>query len=71
MKKQILDDYKLLEISPRYIVDESGEKKEVILDISTFEKLLEQLEDLYLGRMAEQALAEKSEFSDFEEKIAL
>lgn len=60
MKKNIL------EISPRYIVDSSGKKTEVVLDISTFEQMLESIEDLYFGLKAEQALAE-GEFIDFDE----
>ena len=59
MKKNIL------EISPRYIVDSTGKKTEVILDVSTFEKILESLEDLYFGLQAEKALQE--EYIDFDE----
>ncbi len=55
-----------LEISPRYIVDSSGKKTEVVLDISTFEKMLSSLEDMYLGIKAEQALQD-GEFLDFDE----
>ena len=55
-----------LEIAPRYIIDSSGKKTEVILDISTFERMLENLEDLYFGLQAEQALRE-GEFIDFDE----
>lgn len=43
----------ILEIKPRYIIDSSGKKTKVILDISTFEHLLESLEDLYFGLQAE------------------
>lgn len=60
MKKEIL------EISPRYIVDSSGKKTEVILDVSTFERLLESLEDLHFGLQAEKTLKE-GEFIDFDE----
>ncbi len=60
MKKEIL------RISPRYIVDSMGKRTEVILDISTFEKMLENLEDFYFGLQAEQALKE-GEFIDFDE----
>jgi len=63
MKKETLET---LEISPRYIVDSTGKKTEVILDISTFERMLESLEDLYFGLQAEQALQE-GEFIDFDE----
>ena len=55
-----------LEISPRYIIDGMGKKTEVILDISTFEKMLESLEDLYFGLHAEQVL-QAGEFIDFDE----
>ena len=60
MKKKVLD------ISPRYIVDSAGKKTEVILDILTFERMLESLEDLYFGLQAEKALDE-GEFIDFDE----
>jgi predicted DNA-binding protein len=56
----------VLKISPRYIVDSMGKKTEVILDISTFEQMLENLEDSYFSLQAEQAL-EKGEFIDFDE----
>ncbi len=60
MKKQVL------EISPKYIVDETGKKTEVVLDISTFEQMLESLEDFYFGLEAEKFL-ESGEFVDFDE----
>lgn len=56
----------MLEISPRYIVDSAGKKTEVVLDISTFEQMLESLEDLYFGLQAEKALQE-GDFIDFDE----
>ena len=60
MKKDILH------ISPKYIVDATGKKTEVVLDITTFEQLLENLEDLYYGARAKEALTE-GEFLDFDE----
>jgi len=54
MKKQDL------EISPRYIVDNTGKKTEVILDIATFETMLENLEDTYFGLEAKKVSSEKS-----------
>lgn len=57
---------KSLEISPRYIVDDSGKKTEVILDVSTFEQMLEIVEDAYLGSKAKRAMGE-GEFIDFDE----
>lgn len=60
MKKEIL------EIAPKYIVDNTGKKTAVILEIATFEDMLERLEDMYFGLKAEQALQE-DEFLDFNE----
>ena len=57
---------KKIEIEPRYIVDNLGKKKEVILNIKTFEKILEQLEEMYLIKEAKKALKE-DEFVDFKE----
>ena len=45
-------------------MDDSGKKKEVILDIKIYEKLLEELEDYYLGSEAEKAFKD-SDFIDF------
>jgi len=55
-----------MDIEPRYIVDSTGKKIEVVLDISTFEKMVEKLEDSYFGEQAERAL-EEGEFIDFDE----
>ena len=60
MKKQFL------EISPRFIVDDSGKKTEVVLDITTYEQMLEYLEDLYFGLKAKEAFQE-DEYIDFHE----
>jgi len=49
-------------ITPQYIVDTAGKKTGVILDISTFEQLLEEIEDLYFGSLAHKALQEESEY---------
>ncbi|MFH1831988.1 MAG: hypothetical protein ABH827_04290 [bacterium] len=39
-------------IQGQYIVNERGEKTSIILNIKTFEKLLEELEDAHLGKVA-------------------
>lgn len=54
-----------LEIKPRYIVDSHGKKVAVILDIATFECMLENLENLYFGLQAKQVL-KQAEFIDFD-----
>lgn len=61
MKKHEFD------ISPQFIIDKTGKKTGVLLDISTFENMLEKLEELYLGLTAEHILENEKEFSDFEE----
>jgi hypothetical protein len=37
---------KINDLNPQYITDEKGEKKSVILPISEFEELIEDIEDL-------------------------
>ena len=39
---------KLEQLHPQFIVDEKGEKKSVILSISDFQELIDDLEDLTL-----------------------
>jgi predicted DNA-binding protein len=48
-------------ITPQYIVDNAGKKTGVILDISAFEQLLEEIEDLYFASVAHQALQNEDE----------
>lgn len=48
-------------IVPQYITDAKGNKTGVILDIKTFNLLLEEMEDMYLGSLAEVALQDASE----------
>ncbi|OGB86287.1 hypothetical protein A3J41_01535 [candidate division TM6 bacterium RIFCSPHIGHO2_12_FULL_38_8] len=45
-----------LNIAPQYVTDISGKKTAVLIDIKTFENILEQLEDRYFGQKAEKAL---------------
>jgi hypothetical protein len=56
-----------LELKPEYIVDKTGKKIKVILDISRFEDVVEKLEDFYFGLMSEKAIKEKEEFVDWQE----
>ncbi len=43
-------------LKPQYIVDKTGKKTAVILDINSFEKLLEEIEDGYFGSLAQKNL---------------
>lgn len=49
------------EIQPQYIVDNEGNRTAVILKIDQFERLMEDLEDFYLGKLAEAALENDTE----------
>ncbi len=48
-------------LSPQYIVDKKGKKTAVILNIDSFEKLLEEIEDIYFGSLAKAALEQEEE----------
>ncbi len=61
MKKHFLD------IHPQFIVDQTGKKTGVIMNIETFEELIEKIEDLYFGALAHQNLQDKAKFQNFEE----
>ena len=45
---------------PRYIIDKTGKKVAVILDVHVYEQLLEVIEDFCLGKMAQEALQSES-----------
>jgi hypothetical protein len=63
----------LSKITPQYIIDKAGKKTGVILDIVSFEKLLEEIEDIYFGSVAQKALQEEDEYithSDVTKKLA-
>ena len=54
-------------IKPQYIFDRTGSKTAVILDIQTFENLLEAVEDSYLSALGEEILKTETEFIDLDE----
>ena len=56
MKTSVLET-----ITPQYIVDDSGKRTSVILDMKTFNLIMEDLEDLYDIREAEKILAKGEE----------
>lgn len=63
----------LSKIIPQYIVDKAGKKTGVILDILAYEQLLEKIEDIYFGSIAQKALKEEGKFishHDVKKKIA-
>jgi PHD/YefM family antitoxin component YafN of YafNO toxin-antitoxin module len=48
-------------ITPQYIIDSTGKKTSVVLDLKTFNLIMEDLEDLYDIREAEKILARGQE----------
>lgn len=44
---------------PQYIFDEKGKKIAVVLSVRTYENLIEELEDLCLGKISEVILKKK------------
>jgi len=57
----------LSKITPQYIIDKSGKKTGVILDMPAFEQLLEEIEDIYFGSIAHKALQEEKDYIDHSE----
>ena len=55
MKPSVLET-----LTPKYVVDNSGKKTEVLLDLKTFTTMVEELEDLYDIMQAENILARGS-----------
>ena len=48
----------------QFVVDKTGKKTAVILDIETFQHLMDELEDFYLGIIAQTAKREDEEIID-------
>jgi hypothetical protein len=46
--------------SPQFIVDETGKKTQVVLDVDAYNKLIELIEDLSLSKMAQSVLDNES-----------
>ena len=54
-------------IRPQYILDQTGNKTAVILDIVTFENMVDALEDNYLAKAGAQILATENSYTDLDE----
>lgn len=59
MKQEFLD------IHPQFIVDQNGKKTGVIMNIETFQELIEKIEELYFGSLAQDSLKNEAKFNDF------
>lgn len=56
-----------LKAKENYITDEKGKKKAVILDVRTYEELIDDLEDLYV--IADRKKESSLSFSDVKRKL--
>ena len=54
-------------IHPRYIINERGDRTEVILKVNEFNALIEELEDLYDVLKAERVLAKDDQVYSLED----
>lgn len=56
-------------IIPQYIIDKAGKKTAVILDIKTFNKMLDRIEDLYLTNMANNVIKKEKIYTPHEKIV--
>lgn len=56
------------DIPTQFIIDETGKKTGVILDIETFQKLIDELEDFYLAALAQASMQDSDTISHDEVK---
>ena len=59
-----------LELKERYVVDETGSRIAVLLDIDEYQKVLDALEELEAISAYDEAKAESDEVITFEQAIA-
>jgi hypothetical protein len=59
-----------LRINPRYVVDEHGENREVLLSIEDYRALLELVEDYLDARTLAEAVRTETQFRPFAEVVA-
>ncbi|MGE0009828.1 MAG: hypothetical protein AB7F19_04740 [Candidatus Babeliales bacterium] len=57
----------LPDLVPQYIVDKSGKKTSVVIDIARFEHFLDEVEDMYLALLAKKTLEEDDEYVSHED----
>lgn len=60
----------MISIQERFVVDERGQRLSVLLDIETYRKLLEELEELESLRAYDAAKASGDEVIPFEQAVA-
>jgi hypothetical protein len=63
-------EIKVISLQERFVVDERGRRVSVLLDIETYRKLLEELEELETLRAYDAAKASGDEAIPFEQAVA-
>jgi hypothetical protein len=59
----------MLPVKGQYIIDENGRRVSVVLEIGTYQKLLEELEELESIRAYDQAKSRDAEAIPFEQAV--
>jgi len=59
----------MIDVKERYIIDEKGNRTGVLLDIDDYNKILDELEELYSIRAYDAAKASGDEAIPFEEAV--
>ena len=59
----------MLSVKEQYIIDENGQRVSVVLEISVYQKLLEELEELESIRAYDQAKSRDDEAIPFEQAV--
>lgn len=57
------------QLKEKYVIDENGNKTEVILSIETYKKLLEELEELEELKLYDEAKSSENEILPFDEAM--
>ena len=59
----------VIEIHPQFVVDETGERRSVVLSIDEYERLMELIEDLNDAAALDSAIAGSKQLEDFDSVI--
>jgi hypothetical protein len=59
-----------INISPRFVVDEDGQPKEVLLSLAEFERLMEVVEDYLDAQTLDEAIETAESFTPLDDVIA-
>lgn len=57
----------MVQLNPQYVIDDAGERKAVLLNISEYQQLLQRLEDLEDALELEEAIETEHDFKDYNE----